>query len=128
MNKSNRTNLLILTLLFLSTTLLSVQAQAVQQSELSLSESCRNTVEKAVHKKLGQDDETFSIVSSTLLYGGSVGGLHFSPVVLVKTSDEVEPRDVIVITMWHRNVHTNEVGCKVTHIETVADGLTVDFE
>lgn len=109
-------------------TAVSHSANAFSQKELTLSESCRQTVEQAVFNKLGKDDETFSVTSSILLYGGSKGGAHFSPVVLVKTSDEVEPRDVLVVTDWTRNERTQEVGCKVRYIRTVADGRTVDFE
>lgn len=83
-------------------------------------------MEKAVFKELGKDDETFSIVSTLLLYGGSRGGLHFSPVFLVRTSDVVEPRDVVVITKLIQS--QGKLNYRVVHIETVADGMTVDFE
>ncbi len=106
--------------------LVSLDSFAVSQSELQLSEQCRKKIESAVYQKIGKGDDTFSVVGMKLLYGGSKGGLHFSPVVLVRTSDEVEPRDVIVITDWVSSKFADQVGCKVTHVVTVADGLTLE--
>jgi len=120
--------LILATFAALTTTASMNFAFAFSQADLTLSEPCRKTVEDAVFNKLGKDDGTFSIVSSHLLYGGSKGGAHFSPVVLVKTSDEVEPRDVIVVTDWTRGQSTEEIGCKVRYIRTLSDGMTVDFE
>lgn len=121
-------NLILASFAAFTTTVSLDLTHAFNQSELTLSDTCRDTVEMAVFDKLGKDDETFSIISSHLLYGGSKGGAHFSPVVLVKTSDEVEPRDVIVLTEWTRNETTDEIGCKVKYMRTQADGLTVDIE
>ncbi len=114
------------TLISIITLFFSLQLFATSQSELKLSDLCREKIEKAVNQKFGKNDETFSIVGMKLLYGGSKGGLHFSPVVLVKTSDEVDSRDVVVIADWVGSKFADQVGCKITHIITVSNGLTVE--
>ncbi len=114
-------SLLVLVTIFASS------AFSAEQKDLSLNAKCEKKVIEAVYNKLGKDDETFSVVSLKLLYGGSKGGLNFSPVVLVKTSDEVEPRDVLVVTNWVGSEYVRKQGCKVVSIQTLADGMTVDF-
>lgn len=100
---------------------------AIDQRELALGEKCLKKITDAVAKKYGVDDETFSIVATKLLYGGSKGGLHISPVVLVQTSDEVEPRDMIVITSINSDAQAEKYGCKIVSINVQADGTTVDM-
>ena len=62
-----------------------------------------------------------------LLYGGNIRGLHYSPVVWVQTSDEVEPRDIIVTTSWVSSQYASSQGCKILSMTTVADGMTMDM-
>lgn len=100
-------------------------AKATEQKDLTLSEKCREVIVDAVFTKYGVDDETFSVVGTKLLYGGSIGGLHYSPVVMVRTSDEVEPRDVLVVTSWVGSEFAEKFGCKVISITTVTDGLVL---
>lgn len=104
--------------------IISSQAFAIDQRDLTLSEKCLNKITDTILKKYGANDETFSIVSTKLLYGGSKGGLQISPVVLVKTSDEVEPRDMVVVTSVSRGPKES---CTIKSINVQADGLTVDM-
>lgn len=102
-------------------------ASAHEQSQLTLSERCEARVIAAVEEQIGQGDETFSVESIKLLYGGSIGGSHYSPVVLVKTSDETEPRDILVTAKVEGDRHASRTGCRIVSVHTLADGSTVDM-
>lgn len=109
---------------------LSVSSQvfAVSQKDLKLNPKCLAKVKSAVLKKFGANDETFSIRGTKLLYGGSKGGLHMSPVVLVQSSDENEPRDFVVITEVGGDDHAQKSACKVVAMHTMADGIVLDLD
>ncbi len=106
----------------------SSQALAIDQKELTLNKKCLDKIAAAVNAKYGAGDETFSIFATKLLYGGSKGGLHINPVVLVQTSDEVEPRDIVVITSVDGSIDVKKHGCKVVSMNVMADGMTVDID
>jgi hypothetical protein len=103
-------------------------AMAVSQSDLTLLPKCEAKIRKAVEERFGKGDETFSISSVRLIYGGSKGGLHISPVVIVQTSDEVEPRDILVLANWVSSDFVRREGCKIDTMKVVADGTVIDFE
>lgn len=108
--------------------LTSTSAFAVSQDDLKLLPKCEEKIRAAVTSELGGDDETFSITGIKLVYGGSKGGLHLSPVVLVRTSDEVEPRDAVVVTSVSGDKDAREQGCKIVSVTTVGDGILPDLE
>jgi hypothetical protein len=105
----------------------SITHAGIDQRDLTLRQKCLDQIVKAVEIKYGKDDETFSVQATKLLYGGSLKGLHIDPVVLVQTSDEVEPRDIIVITSIESDAQAEAIGCKVKKMVVVADGTTVDM-
>ncbi len=109
-------------LLFGLGVLASINAHAISQSDLSLSEKCKAEIEKKVTAKYGANDETFSVIGTKLRYGGTIGGFSAKVVALVKTSDEVEPRDILAIAS-----PGDQGSCKVERISVLADGSTVDF-
>ena len=103
-------------------------AFAVSQNELTLLPKCEEKIRAAVTAKYGADDETFSIVGLKLVYGGSKRGLHMAPVVIVRTSDEVDPRDVLVVTKVNGDQDAREHGCRIESVITLEDGLLPEVD
>jgi hypothetical protein len=84
-----------------------------------ISSQCEQNIVNVVFDRLGRFDETFSVVGYSVIYENSGSGLA-----VVRTSDEVEPRDVLV--SFARNNSQNE--CTVVFKEVLADGLTADLD
>lgn len=102
--------------------LFSVNAFAFDQKTFQLPSDCEAQIAEKVTEKIGNGDETFSVVTIKMIYGGVFKGASFPVVALVKTSDEVDPRDVLVKTSAPQNGV-----CTVELIEELADGLTIEF-
>ena len=98
----------------------SLGAPAHAASELKLLDKCKAKIEKRILREI--DEETASIAGIKLLYGGSKGGLNHSAVVIVRTSEESEPRDFLVVTDWVNSAYVRKSGCKILSVITVADG------
>lgn len=98
----------------------SIVANAFEQKELSLPSACEARIIDSVTNKYGQGDETFSVVKVKLLYGGVFKGFGLPVVALVRTSDEVEPRDVLVTTGTPKDGK-----CRIERIQTLADGMVI---
>ena len=106
----------------------SASAFAAEQSDLRLLPKCATAVKSAVYKKYLEGDDTASITGMKLLYGGSKGGTHYSPVVLVRTSDEVEPRDILVVASVSGDAEATKLGCVVRVIRTLEDGMLPEVD
>ena len=116
--------LMIAALTVLGFTNLSSPAQA--SSELKLLPKCQAKIEKRILREI--DPESASIAGTKLLYGGSKGGAHYSAVVLVRTSEESEARDFLVVTSWVSTTYANKSGCKILSVTAVADGSLPEIE
>lgn len=104
----------MLSKMILGVFLFSVSAQAGTK----LSANCEKQIVDVVYDKLGRYDETFSVVGYKVIYDSS-----FTQLAVVRTSDEVEPRDVLV------SVFTgNDKKCVVTYKDVLADGITADLD
>ena len=101
---------------------LSTQAFAYEQKDFQLPSDCKAQIEQTVMEKIGKGDENFWIEAVKVVYGGVNKGASFPVVALVKTSDETDPRDVLVKTTAPENGT-----CFVEIVETLADGLTINF-
>lgn len=101
---------------------LSLSAMAYDQSQFQLPSDCKAKIEQEVIERVGKGDETFSVEQVKVVYGGVLGGASFPVVALVKTSDEVDPRDVLVKTSAPSNGM-----CVVEIVEELADGSTINF-
>jgi hypothetical protein len=106
---------------------LSAQAQAGGR-DLRLLPRCEAKVREFVWKEYLKDDETASITGLKLLYGGSSGGLHYDAVVLVRTSDEIEPRDFLVVTAVKGSEHARTEGCEIILGRVLGDGSLPQVE
>ncbi len=101
----------------------SINASAFyNQEEFQLPSDCRAQIEEQVIEQIGKGDETFSVEAIKVIYGGVYKGASFPVVALVKTSDEVDPRDVLVKTSAPQNGL-----CTVEIVEPLADGSTINF-
>lgn len=108
---------------FISTLLLSVAAQAqsplAKKDAVQLTAACEQQVVDVVFDKLGRFDETFGVIGYKIIYRNFDEGL-----VVVRTSDEVEPRDVLASYDYSSKSNT----CAVKYKETLADGSTADLD
>ena len=93
--------------------LLSVSAQAASKK---LSAACEKQIVDVVYDKLGRYDETFSVYGYKVIYSA-----FLSELAVVRTSDEVEPRDVLV------SVVDNDSKCVVKYKDVLADGSVSDM-
>lgn len=107
--------------------ILMTASQAQAELELRLTDQCHATVEAAIFEKYGKDDETFSIVDMTVIYGGVEKNLQWSSAIIVTTSDEVDPRHVLVVTAPKDSMYSSE-DCDIEYVRTMADGLLPDLE
>ncbi|MCC2678251.1 MAG: hypothetical protein K0R29_827 [Pseudobdellovibrio sp.] len=106
----------MLSKIFFSALLLSTAASAQSQAT-KLTSACEQSVVNVVYDQFGRYDETFSVVGYKVIYTG-----FFDQLAVVRTSDEVEPRDVLVRVQSDKNT------CAVEFKETLADGSVADIE
>jgi hypothetical protein len=104
--------------IFILLTVWSAGALAAPQKDFTIPSDCKGAIELAVTDQVGGDDETFSVTAVKLVYGGVYKGLSYPVVAIVRTSDEVDPRDVLVKTSSPANGT-----CIVESVEILADGL-----
>ena len=102
--------------------LTSINTFAYEQKNLQLPSDCKLKIEQEVIRQIGKGDETFSVDEIKVVYGGVYKGISFPVVALVKTSDEVDPRDALVKTSAPENGI-----CTVDIVELLADGSTIKF-
>ncbi len=88
---------------------------------MDLPSDCRQNIVDAVKEEYGAEDETFEVVNVKVVYGGVFKGLSMPVVAIVRTSDEVDPRDVLVKTSAPENGL-----CAVEVIQTLSNALTID--
>lgn len=103
----------MLSKIILGVFLFSVSAQAGSK----LSAACEKQIVDVVYDKLGRYDETFSVFGYKVIYDSG-----FTQLAVVRTSDEVEPRDVLV------SVSGNNSKCVVKYKDVLADGITADLD
>ncbi len=102
-------------------TLFSICAGAIEQKDFSIPSDCKSAIEAAVIDQIGNGDETFSVVAIKLVYGGVYKGLSYPVVAIVRTSDEVDPRDVLVKTSIPQNGT-----CVAEFVEILADASLIE--
>lgn len=90
---------------------------SVASASQKLSVACEQNITNAVYDQFGRYDETFSVVGYKVIYENWSSGL-----VVVRTSDEVEPRDVLVSYDQAQSV------CNAKYKEVLADGATSEME
>lgn len=107
--------------LLIALSLLTVATTATATPKLRITPECEKTMSRAVTEAYGKDDETFSVIGYKIIYTGM-----FADLVIVRTSDEVEPRDILVSVNSYKK--KGEKGCKVEIKEVVADGSVADID
>lgn len=100
----------------------STSAFAYEQKNFQLPSDCKTQIEQTVIEKVGKGDENMTVEAIKVVYGGVFKGASFPVVALVKTSDETDPRDVLVKTSAPQNGV-----CVVELVEILADGDTINF-
>ena len=110
-------NFMILTLITAFATI----AGAAQQKDFTIPSDCKTAIELAVIDQVGKGNETFEVLAIKLVYGGVYKGSSYPVVAIVRTTDEVDPRDVLVKTSAPSNGT-----CVAESVETLADGVLPD--
>jgi hypothetical protein len=91
---------------------------ATPQKDFTLPSDCKKAIELAVADQVGGGNETFTVEAVKLIYGGVYKGSSYPVVAIVRTSDEVDPRDVLVKTSSPANGT-----CVVEFVDILADGV-----
>lgn len=99
-------------------TVFAVGAWATPQKDFTIPSDCKGAIELAVLDQVGGGNETFTVEVVKLVYGGVYKNLSYPVVAIVRTSDEVDPRDVLVKTSSPANGT-----CVVEFVDVLADGL-----
>ncbi len=107
--------------LLITLSLLTIATTAMAAPKLRVSAECEKIVTRAVTEAYGKDDETFSVIGYKIIYTGI-----FADLIVVRTSDEVEPRDVLVSVNSYKK--KGEKGCKIKIKEVLADGSVSDID
>lgn len=105
----------------LMTSLLVTAVAGAKELSKKLPAICEQQIVDVVFDKLGRYDETFSVAGYSVIYTN-----HFNGLAVVRTSDEVEPRDVLV-SVRHVQKETGDT-CTVKYMQTIADGSTADLD
>jgi hypothetical protein len=94
-------------------------AGAAQQKDFTIPSDCQKAIETTIiNIFVGGDEALMDIVGTKLVYGGVYKGSSYPVVAIVRTSDEVDPRDVLVKTSAPSNG-----ACVVESVEVLADGV-----
>lgn len=101
--------------LLISTLIVSAAVHA--GAEIKMSAACEQQVADVVFDRLGRYDETFSVTGYKVIYQS-----RFSNLAVVRTSDEVEPREVLVSFVESKDK------CTAKYKETLADGLISNID
>ncbi len=104
------------TKIFLASMFVATAVMAESKSE-KVTSLCEQQIVKVIYNKFGRNDDTFSVVGYKVIYKNL-----FSKLAVVRTSDEVEPRDVLV------EITENKNSCEVKFKEVLADGSVSDID
>ncbi len=107
--------------LLITLSLLTIATTATATPKLRITPECEKKMTHAVTEAYGKDDETFGVIGYKIIYVG-----FFADLVIVRTSDEVEPRDILVSVNSYKT--KGEKGCKVEIKEVVADGSVAEID
>lgn len=108
--------------LLITLSLLTIATTATAAPKLRITPECEKTVTRLVTEAYGKDDETFGVIGYKIIYVGFLADL-----VIVRTTDEVEPRDILVSVNSYKKKGEKEV-CKVEIKEVVADGSVSEID
>ncbi len=86
-------------------------------SKAKLSNKCEQAMVDVIMDKFARYNDTFSTTGYKVIYSG----LYNYGLAVVQTSDENEPRDMLV------SYNDNHTSCSVEYKETLADGMVADF-
>ncbi len=98
---------------------LSLCSVGFSQNKTKLSDVCEQTMVDVIYDIFGRNDETFGVFGYKVIYEGS----YDDGLAVVQTSDENEPRDMLVSYDYSK---VNK-SCEVKYKETLADGMVADF-
>jgi hypothetical protein len=107
------------TKIFLASMFVATAVMAQSKSE-KVTSLCEQQIVNVVTDKFGRNDDTFSVVGYKVIYKNL-----FSKLAVVRTSDEVEPRDVLVEITENENYKKS---CEVKYKEVLADGSVSDID
>ncbi len=105
---------------FALTSAVAQSAIGAKPSQSRLSLQCEQDIVDVVYDKYGRHDETFSVYGYTIIYKS-----HYLDLAVVRTSDEVEPRDVLVSV---EEAQQKSDRCKVKIKEVLADGMVAELD